>query len=117
MDKQEWYAAKCIFQHDGLSSEEGQTVYEERVILLRADSFEEAIALGEAEAQDYAQKVGDARYCDFITVFHLFPSSVGHGTEVYSLMRRSPLAPDDFINHYHDDGTERTNELEGTDDR
>jgi len=42
MAEREWYSVKCIFEHDDLAKEADATVYEERVIVLRATDFEDA---------------------------------------------------------------------------
>jgi hypothetical protein len=44
-----WFSVRCIFQCD----DEAPAMYEERITLWRAARFEEAIALAEAEAEDY----------------------------------------------------------------
>ena len=82
-------------------------MYEERIVLVRAESAEEAIRFGEAEAQEYAS-ANDVEYLGFIDTFHSFASELGAGTEVYSLMRTSPLDPEDFVTRYFDDGTQHS---------
>jgi len=105
MNDEPWYGAKCVFRHDDLQREEGSYVYEERVVLIRADSFDEAIAKAEQEAHTYAEEF-DGIYLDFCGVYHLADNEVGDGCEVYSLMRTSDLEVDDFITRYFDDGTQ-----------
>ena len=108
-----WYAAMCIFEHEDvppletLAATETATVYEERIVLLRANSFDAAIIAGEADAEDYAKQTG-SRYVGYIMTYHLFNEVIGEGTEVYSLMRSSSLSVDEFLNHYYDDGTEHS---------
>ena len=82
-------------------------MYEERIVVFKADNFEEAIALGEAEAREYAGEDGTIHYTGFISAYHLFELELASGAEVYSLMRTSNLAPDAFLDRYHDDGSER----------
>lgn len=113
-----WYSVKCIFRHDklvqnlNLSEEKGKTMYEERIVLFRANSFEEAIALGEAEARQYAERDSTLYYTGFIDAYHLFEREFASGSEVYSLMRQSNRATEEFIDHYYNDGTERTQHVE-----
>ena len=102
-----WYSAKCIFQHATLSTSETEIVYEERIVLLRAESLDEALRLAEAEAQRYTAGNDEIRYCNFASVFHLFEDQIGDGAEVYSLMRQSPLSQSQYIDRYYDAGTER----------
>jgi hypothetical protein len=40
-------------------------------------------------------------------VFHLFDETIGHGTEIYSLMRESQLSDKDYLDRFYDDGKER----------
>lgn len=52
-----WYSVRCLFAFEA----EHGTMYEERVTLWRASSFEEAIARAELEAAEYAgtERQGD----------------------------------------------------------
>jgi hypothetical protein len=102
MSNSEWYAAKTIYQHHRL------TVFEERVVLLQAADFDDALAKAEAEAAEYCITCGDTVYLGFVSVFHLFDETIGHGTEVYSLMRESELSAEDYLDHFYDDGKERS---------
>jgi hypothetical protein len=86
--------------------------YEERVTLWRADTFDDAIELAEAEATDYAAALG-AEYCGFAQSFSLPETTPGHGSEVFSLMRVSGLDPDEYLTQFFDTGAE----LEGTVDQ
>ena len=107
-DNLEWFGAKCIFAHHGLNGDKGVVHYEERVILVEADSFDDAIEEGEREARRYALEQSDCQYIEFINVFKLTSRQLGPGTEVYSLMRRSALSPSEFLDRYYNDGTECT---------
>ena len=107
MSDEPWYGAKCVFLHTEIESCPGQ-VYEERVILERAGSFDEAVSRAEALADEYARDVGGCSYTGFVNVFHLFDENIGDGAEVYSLMRTSDLNKDEYLNRFYDTGTERT---------
>ena len=107
-DERSWHSVKCVFRHEDLPQQEGQVVYEERIVLLRAHDLNEAIALGEAEAEVYSNQLDGVRYTGFISAFHLLDTESTTGVEVYSLMRVSPLDTDAFLDRYYDDGTERT---------
>ena len=106
MSDEPWYGAKCVFLHTEIESCPGQ-VYEERVILVRADSFDEATSRAEVMAEEYAKDVGGCSYLGFVSVFHIYDEYVGDGTEVYSLMRTSELSRDEYLNRFYDTGTER----------
>lgn len=109
MNSPEWFAAKTVCKHQRV--EEGgasKTLFEERVVLLQAADFEDAIARGEVEAQEYCRGIRDVTYTGYIHVYRLFAGTVGHGTEVFSLMRESELSDKDYLDHFYDDGRERT---------
>ena len=107
LDQEPWYGAKCIFLHTNIESLPGR-VYEERIILVKATSVDEAISQAEQEAQNYAQDSGGCTYTGFIDVFHIFSEQIGDSTEIYSLMRRSDLNVKDYLDHFYDTGEERT---------
>jgi hypothetical protein len=94
-----------VYRHPQPSSKvEGGCVYEDRVVLIRADTADEAIEKAEAEAATYA---GDgSEFLGFTNVFHLYASSLRDKTEVYSRMRSSTLSPGDYLDHFHDSGAE-----------
>lgn len=96
----DWFSVRCLFHCVNLAPD----LYEERVTLWRADSFEEAIALAEAEAAEYAEMV-DFRYIGLAQAY-LLDDEVGHGAEVYSLMRSSGLPPEEYLDTFFDTGSE-----------
>jgi hypothetical protein len=100
-----WFSVRCIFRGD----DDTPTSYEERITVWRAMSFEEAIALAEAEAGDYAELVG-SRYLGLAQAYHLF-DEIGHGVEVYSLIRDSNLPPDAYLSTFFDTRWERQGTL------
>ena len=105
MSSKPWFAALCVFRHAQLSSKvEGGCVYEDRVVLIRADSADEAIEKAEAEAATYASD--QSEFVGFTNVFCLYASSLRDKTEVYSRIRSSALSPDDYLDHFHDSGAE-----------
>ncbi len=100
-----FYAAKCIFRHNQFDPiNEKKYVYEDRIILIHADSMEDAIAKAEKEAHEYADS--GTEYLEYLNVFHLFDYILHHGSEVYSETRSSNLEPDEYINNFHDTGSE-----------
>lgn len=107
MNDEPWYGAKCVFLHTNVESCPGR-VYEERVILVRAESPDAAISRAEVMAEEYAGDLDGCSYTGFIDVFHIYDESIGEGTEVYSLMRASSLSEDDYLDSFYDTGTERT---------
>ncbi|NKF49093.1 DUF4288 domain-containing protein [Shewanella sp. WXL01] len=102
-----FYAAKCVFRHHQLAPIDGKKyVYEERIILIHAESMDDAIEKTESEANQYADS--GSEYLEYINVFHLFDYILHHGSEVYSEIRSSDLDPEDYINQFYDSGSEHT---------
>jgi len=85
----------------------GKSLYEERVVLFLAHSFDEAIAKAEAEAAAYSA-MNNATYLGYVDCHELAADAIGHRVEIYSLMRTSGLAGSDFVDHSFDDGTQRS---------
>jgi hypothetical protein len=108
---QEWFAVRCVFRNDSSSDwrppdlEPGQSVYEERVTLWFAASFDDAIAQAEAEAAQYAADV-DFTYLGLAQTYRL-DDCPAHGAEVFSLMRYSDLMPEEYLDRFFETGTER----------
>ncbi len=95
-----WFAVRCLFQ----MTIDGATAYEERVTLWRAGTADEAIAQAEEEAKDYAN-VLEITHLNF-TQSYMIDGDVVDGAEVFSLIRRSELAPDDYMSGFFDTGEE-----------
>ena len=102
-----WFAVRCIFEIAGASDSEVRT-YEERIALWRASGFDEAIALAEAEAVEYASALEERpdAYLGLAQCYQL-ADEVGVGAEVFSLMRDSRLAPAEYLKTFFDSGGER----------
>ena len=60
--------------------------------------------MAESEAADYA--AGDCEYLGLAQAFEL-DREPGQGAEVFSLMRDSPLDPEDYLDRHFDTGQER----------
>lgn len=111
MNNEPWYSAKCIFHHSDLRNKRGR-VYEERVVLIRADNFNEAIARAEKLAKKYAKGLDGCKYLGFVDVFHIFGESIEDGTEIYSLMRDSKLSKNKYLDRFFDTGKEHTQKIQ-----
>jgi hypothetical protein len=91
---------RCLFEVDAGPP----AIYEERITLWRADGFDDAIALAEAEAREYSLAV-DGRYLDLAQCYAL-PDEPQHGAEVFSLMRESTLDRQTYLAQFFDTGSE-----------
>lgn len=51
--------------------------------------------------------MNDAEYLGLAQAFRLFDAQVGHGMEIFSPARDSPLEPSAYLDAFFDTGTER----------
>ncbi len=106
----DWYAVRCVFATDHNQSfgptdlDQDESTYEERITLWLAPSAETAIEHAEVEAHEYAEAVG-SRYVGLAQSYWL-ADRVGHGAEVFSLIRKSKLSPTDYLDRFFDTGDE-----------
>ncbi|MET7996111.1 hypothetical protein ABZU76_35010 [Amycolatopsis sp. NPDC005232] len=104
----EWYAVRCVFQWPLWQG----TPFEERITLWRASSLASAIESAEREARRYASENG-VTYLDFAQAYALRETgALSPGTEVFSLLRDSPLPPEDYVTRFFDTGGEHQGVLE-----
>ena len=82
----------------------GQIDYEERITLWHAPDIEAAIAMAEEEAQGYVEDLGGEVLS--LTQAYAMLAEPGHGAEVFSLIRRSELTTDAYLDRHFDTGTE-----------
>src|SRR4051794_15467466 len=99
-----WFAVRCVFELHGTGHDK-QHLYEERVTLWRAASFDDAIARAEADAAQFAADVNGS-YLAIAQAFQLYEPP-GDGEEVFSLLRESDLSPGAYVDAHFDTGTER----------
>ena len=99
----DWFGVRCVF-HDP------EGTYEERITLWEADTFDEAGALAEAEAAEYAADV-ESTFLGFAQAY-VMPEEPGQGAEVFSLLRDSDLDPDSYLDAFFDTGAEREASLD-----
>lgn len=110
-NREPWYAARCVFRWLDVTPETpGHHLYEERIVLFRAESFEEALRRAEDEARDYASSL-DMEFLKCVDIFHLFDRKIGDRTEVFSLIRESELPSDEYVQQFFDTGKKRRGEL------
>jgi hypothetical protein len=103
-----WYGVRLLFRH----RQPGGQAYEERILIVRAESHAEAILKAECDAEDYESDTTE--YIRFADSFHIFDERgpcLGHGVEVFSLIRKSDLEPDAYLTRYFDTGEERSERI------
>jgi hypothetical protein len=108
-----WFSVRCHFRW---SAEWKGEPYEERITIWIADSADQAIALAEAEAHEYAESCG-LEYLGLAQSYLIgnLDEGLGTGTEVYSLLRDSGLEPDDDLDQFFDTGREHEGPMAGDD--
>jgi hypothetical protein len=111
-----WYSVRSFVCFPNCAA---TPLYEERVVIFLATSFDDALEQAEAEAKAYVADI-DGEDLDLYQAFCLFGddarledglgSNSGHiasGDEVYSLIRTSYLPPSEYLTHFFDTGAER----------
>ena len=76
-------------------------MYEERIVLLKARSFDEAIDRAEKEAEEYCRDLDGCTYAGYVDAFLLYDERIGDETEIFSSMCRSDLKPKEYLNQYY----------------
>lgn len=100
MSEQGWFAVRQVFHHTA------RGVFEERITLWEAATFEDAVAEAEREGAAYVEGDADVILLDLAQAFRLFDPPAS-GQEVFSLMRESELQPKDYLDAFFDTGRER----------
>lgn len=90
---------------------DGRQYYEERITLWRCDTFEDAIAAAEIEAEEYAA-VLELEFTGLSQAYRIDEDPRDDGAEVFSLLRYSEVGPDDYLDHFFDTGAENGTNLE-----
>jgi hypothetical protein len=95
----------CIFHSGRLA---GAAVFEERITLWLADSFDHAIERAEVEAREYAATITQSpdTYLGLAQAYRLVDAP-GDGAEVFSLLRESKRKPRAYLDRFFDTGKER----------
>ncbi|MFJ7209071.1 hypothetical protein ACIQWR_36760 [Streptomyces sp. NPDC098789] len=104
----EWYGARTFYQWATWETRP----YEERVVLFRARSLDEAIELAERESAAYARE-GGFDVLDMVQVYRISDGeeTVGEGTEVFSKLHALDLTANEFLDRY-DSGPAHTQVVE-----
>ncbi|MEV4412033.1 hypothetical protein [Catellatospora sp. NPDC049609] len=92
-----WYGARTFYRWVTWENRP----FEERVVLLRASSLDEAIELAERESAEYARE-HDFEVLDMVQAYRISDGDeeVGAGTEVFSVLHALDLSADAFLDRY-----------------
>jgi len=99
-----YYAVKCIFSVPP-REELGKYLYEERVLLWRAESFDEAFEMAKREAAEYESENEGVSFTGRSDAYEIVDDIIGHGSELWSLQRGSNFEPYYYVKTFID--TER----------
>jgi hypothetical protein len=100
-----WYSVRTIYRHDDVAAS-AHPVFEERVVLFRAESFDNAMSKAQQEAEAYGKGLKGVTFLGFFDCYELPDDTVGDGTEVFSLLRQSELPDDEYLTQFFDTGKE-----------
>ena len=89
-----WFAIRAVYRHD--TDPVGVSIFEERVLMFRADDAEHALSLAEAESKRYLELNPTFGRIGEWGVF-VIPGEELNGAEVWSVLSRSDLSPDEFF--------------------
>lgn len=92
-----WYGVRCIFEVE-------EHLYEERILIWQAATFSDALQAAEGEAREYAGQI-EGQYLGLTQGFSVH-NDLGNGTEVFSLIRREELAPEEYLDTFFNTGKE-----------
>jgi hypothetical protein len=101
MEKQ-WFSVRAVFRHLG----EQSYSFEERIVLVKAETLDAALEVGERNALAYAEASG-SEYLEYVDAFQIGSATPEDGSEVYSIMRDSSLEPSVYLDTFFDTGAER----------
>lgn len=102
MTKQAWYSVRSVFRSDTTEAGKPRRAFEERVVLFRATSFEEALAKGEAEAKGYAADALHGVMLDHVVAYHIHDDDLREGDEVWSCVRSVDTSDEQFLRQVYD---------------
>ena len=92
----EWFAVRHVIENNGS--------FEERITLWEAGSEADAIARAEKEAAEYAATGGWTALALFQC--YRLPEAPADGSEAFSLIRRSDLGADTYLDSFFNTGKE-----------
>jgi uncharacterized small protein (DUF1192 family) len=110
--KMRMYSVRSVLEWKGRKEIQKKHLYEERITIWNADSLDEAIALAEKEIERYMNEESSKKEKMVSLGFYQGFSGFKEvqldlqGEEVFSLLRQSDLAPDDYLDNFFDTGDE-----------
>jgi len=97
----QWYSVRSIFRLDRREDIKAEYLFEERVVIFRAASCEEALAKGRSEARRYAEGETHPKMLEHIVAFGLWEEELREGEEVWSCLRQSNESDEQFMDRVY----------------
>lgn len=104
MGKKVWHTAKGVFRHEP-SAENMKPWYEERIVLFKADSEEDAIKQAKQEAKKYSKK-NECELIEIIEAYEVDDNKLSEGGELFSSKNISTLEPGQYIDRFYPEAPE-----------
>lgn len=101
-----WFAVRSVFRRDRVEHGKLRRAFEERVVLFRATSFEEALAKGETEARRYEANLDGGRMLDHLVAYNIHDADLQNGDEVWSCVRDLDREDEDYLRQVYEGETE-----------
>lgn len=102
MEEQQWYSVRSVFRSDRIEDGKPVRTFEERVVVFRAASSEEALAKGRAEAQRYAERETHPTLLDYIVAFGTWEEELREGEEVWCCLRETDISDEEFLHRVYE---------------
>ena len=99
--EQQWYSVRSTFRLDRTVDGKAERLFEERVVVFRAASSEEALARGRAEAKQYSEGEAHPKMLEHIVAFCLWEEELREGEEVWSCLRQSDESDEQFLDRVY----------------
>src|SRR5260221_7294794 len=100
--QQQWYSVRTIFKVPGSTDGQRPTLFEERVVVFRAASPEEALGKGRDEAKRYSEGENQPRMLAHIVAFSLWEEELSEGDEVWSCLRQLDVTDEEFLDRVYE---------------
>ncbi len=89
-------------QGAGVPDGQRPTLFEERVVVFRAASPEEALGKGRDEAKRYSEGENQPRMLAHIVAFSLWEEELSEGDEVWSCLRQLDVTDEEFLDRVYE---------------
>lgn len=100
--EQQWYSVRSIFKLPASTDGQRPPLFEERVVIFRATTPEEALAKARAEAKRYSEGETRPRMLDHMVVFSLWGEDLREGEEVWSCLRQLNVSDEEFLERVYE---------------